>query len=114
MHSTDAIQLRLQHCRPRRINGSFIHAGGVIVADLLFDRILLRRGCRRFFQNFAQQHSVVIRELGREAPARLVGWNGILLEPASARVREKVRARIHAGVHGIDIEDGLVPRRGAL
>ena len=61
MHFVDSLQVRLQWRYSRSFNRLFVHAGRIVIADLLFDRILRLRRARSAFQDFAQEYFVVIR-----------------------------------------------------
>ena len=76
MHSLNSFQTGFQRRRSRSLNRFFIHAGGIVVADLLFHRIPACAARRRFFENLAQQHLVVIRQLGGAPQLVLSGGMG--------------------------------------
>ena len=113
-HAADSFQIALQRAGSSGLDCLFIHAGAVVVADLLFHRIAARAARRRFLENLAQQRPVLVRQLAADAPAGLVRRDRVFLQPAPACVSEKVGAGIHAGVEGSDVEDRRVGRCGAL
>ncbi len=80
-----------------------VHAGGKVVAILLFKRAL--GACGRRVQFLPQQVAVALAEQ-REGPrpAHLVGGNGIVLDPVAAGVLVEIRAGIGGLVDGREIE----------
>src|ERR1700686_5509490 len=85
----------------------FVHAGGVIVADLLIDGGAIGRRPRSVLEDLAFDLEVALTEFIEAAPARLVGWDGVLRVPGAARVLIEVRAGAHVGVHGAEIKPRL-------
>src|SRR3954454_12018955 len=63
---------------------SLIHAGGVVIANLLINRAALGIIHRRFLENVAQDKAIALREFGVAAIRALVRRNRILLEPSAA------------------------------
>ena len=100
-------QTRLQRLGAQLLYCGFIHAGRVVVADLLRDRVAVL-GDGGLFQNAAQVLQIVFVQLAVNAPGGLIGRNRIHFLPAAAGVLVEVHARISRAVHGGGIEAGSV------
>src|SRR5258706_15592354 len=79
-----------------------------MVAALLLVEVAYRGPLRQLVEDAPQVPLVLLRELAVNVPARLVGWDRIVLLPAAAAVLEEVHARIDGAIHGRDIEAGRV------
>src|SRR5579864_3142028 len=107
MNGVDAVQGGLDGVNAFSIDAFFVHAGGIIVADLLIDGRAARRRLPGLLQDLALDPQVLLAEFIEAVPLRLVGREGVLRAPVAARVLIEVRARADVGVHGPEIETGL-------
>ena len=84
MQTVDRVEIRLQPFDARRLHGFFVHAGSIVVTNLLHGGIPAGSGRSRFFENPPQSSCILILHFVPRDPARLVWRNGILLHPAAA------------------------------
>jgi hypothetical protein len=93
------LKRRFQRLEALLLHQIGVHAGGKVVAILLFQRAFWVRGRR--VQLLPQQIAVALAEQ-REGPrpAHLVGGNGVALDPVAAGVLIKIRAGIGGLVDG--------------
>ena len=110
----DLLQPRFERLRSAGFDGLLVGAGSVVVANFLIDRTAVRIRHGRSLQNSAQARQVLILHFGIRVPGRLVGRNGIVLDPAAAGIGEEIHARINAAVHARNIEGRSVFFRGWL
>src|SRR5713101_299856 len=110
----DTFQFGSERRGSELVNGSFIHAGRVIVADLLRYRVLGSVGPCSFFEDGAQLREIFVLQLTVGAPVRLVGWDRVVLHPAAAGVCVEINAGINGFIHGGKIEHGLGGWRSIL
>ena len=79
-------QRRLQRLGSLGLDRLLVRAGGIVVANLLLDRVALGVGRGRSFQNPAQTHQIFVLHFGIGVPRRLVGGNGVSLDPPAAGI----------------------------
>ena len=101
----DAVEFRLQRLQAFFVDGGYIHAGSVIVADLLRVRVAIG-GDGGFIENLPENRPVSLLEFAETAPGRLVGRYRIVLQPGAAGVLVKVFAGIGLLIDGREIEAG--------
>src|ERR1035441_3179941 len=87
---------------------SLVHAGVVIVADLLVVGRTAGIVGRGLVQNVAQDQLIAFVQLVEPAPFRLVRRNRIVLDPVAAGVLVEIVAGIGGLVHRVQIEAGDV------
>ena len=108
--------LDLDQCRPDGLGAplfdlGLIHAGGIVVANLLGDRVpVLRDGS--LLENSAQILQIVFVELAVNAPRGLVRGDGIVLLPAPAGILVEVDTGVRRAIHGADVQAGRVSQSG--
>ena len=100
----DAVEFWLQRLQPLGVDRIFIHATGVVIADLLFVRRVLRALLRHLIEQTAQNVLRIVVDDGERAVPPLVRWNRVELAEVSARVLVKVHARVCAQVHHLLVE----------
>src|SRR6202007_679991 len=59
---------------------------------------------RRLVKDLPGNQPISLSQLVESSPTPLVGWNRVVLDPATAHILIKVVARINAAVHGGEIE----------
>src|SRR5262249_24521235 len=107
LQPVDAVELGFEDGDTFLVDGIFIDAGGVVVADLL----LVRRAIGGFagvLQNAAKYQTVALRQLAQPAPDPLVGRDRVVLFPSTAGELIEVHAGISALVQGGDLGVGVV------
>ena len=104
----DAVEFRLEWGEASGVDGLFVHAGGIEVADLLGGGIAAGGGLGGRFQNLVEDVAVAIRQFIEAAPHGLVGRNGVVLHPGTAGIL----IEIDAGVHRF-VDRGEIKLRGA-
>src|SRR5260370_30348838 len=92
----DAIEQRLEWGAALRVDGLFIHAGCIKIADLLRDRVMFGTVGGSFFQDLVQELAVLFGQFIKKAPTPLIRPNWVVLLPCSPSIFVKV----FAGVHG--------------
>ena len=100
-HRGDAVQLFLERRGARRLDLRGVHAGGVVIADLLVRRDRRPVGGRlggEPIDDRAQPVGVAVLELGEAPVARLVGGERGAGEPAAVGVAVEVLAGSAGGV----------------
>src|SRR5437660_6705326 len=85
-HGSNAVQLRLKRSNTLALNGGFIHARGIEVADLLLFRTAVWPVYSRFIQNVAENKTVALGQLRIAPIAGLIARHGVLLEPSTTGV----------------------------
>ena len=105
----DLLQRRLEGRRALRIDRVFVHARGVVVADLPGVNIRARVASG-VFQDAAEGDVVAFLQLLAAAPRRSIGRNRLVLRPPSARELVEVHARIHRAIHERHLEAGCGSR----
>ena len=100
----DAVQFRLNRSNAFAFNRSFIHAGGVEVANLLLNGAAVRTFSSGFLQDVAQDEAVAFSQFGVTSIGGLVAGHGILLEPSSTGILVEITAGIGDLVHQCCIE----------
>src|SRR5260370_17354012 len=95
----DAIEQRLEWGAALRVDGLFIHAGCIKIADLLRDRVMFGTVGGSFFQDLVQELAVVFGQFIKTAPTRLIRRNGIFLSPFSASIFEECFAGVPRFIH---------------
>ena len=112
LESGDAIQFRLDGGQAALVDGIGIHAGGVVVADLLLVGASGGvRGCR-FFDDLMQRLGVELEKVGELIELRQIGGDGMQFCEVAAGVLIEVAAGIGGFIHGGGVEagDGAVLR----
>ncbi len=105
LHRANAVEFRLKRRNSLLIDGVYVHAGSVVVANLLGIGVAIgRRG--GFLEDPAQNGPITLRELAEPSPRGLVGWYRIVLQPGSARVLVEVIAGVGTFVDRGKIEPG--------
>ena len=104
--SGDLLQRRLEGSDSKLLHRRFVHAGGEEVADLLLYRRPSGTALGRFLEDSPEELLVLVGQLAVDAPARLIGRNGVPLHPAAAA--ELVE--LHAGI-GRSIQRGQIQAR---
>src|SRR5947209_9881038 len=94
LESSNAVQLRLQRSDAFALNGSFIHAGGIKIANLLLFRTAVGAAYGSFIENAPQDKTIALRQFSIAAIVGLVARNRVLLEPSTAGILVEV----HAGI----------------
>ena len=112
LDSRDAIEHGLQWLEAGFVDGVLIHAGGVVIADLLLYRSPIGRRLGRIFQRVAHGGNIPDGQRVKRAPSALIGGDRISLHPLAAGVLEKVRAGVEGLVYLLDAEV-LEGRHGA-
>src|SRR5205823_11032105 len=83
-HPEYAGQSRLQRPPARFLDSGFVHAGGEIIPDFLLHSASARCALRQAVENSPEKLLVLALELAVDAPARLVGRDGVVLHPSVA------------------------------
>src|SRR6266699_2358199 len=96
----DSLQLRLEWPDSLCFNLLFVHAGAVIVGDLLFVTFRQNFFLQKAFENLVEHLEVLFVELGETPPNRIGAGNRIPGHPAA--VRELIEVLASAGV-AIDV-----------
>src|SRR5665213_2130811 len=95
----------LERLQPFLLTPLLIHAGAVIVADLLRVGIVLSGGNGgSLIQNLAENRPVSLSQFAESAPACLIGGYGIVLQPVPAGVLVKIIAGIRRAVDRREVE----------
>src|ERR1019366_7790805 len=92
----NTIEVVLQWLGARFFDGTFVHAAGIVIADLLLVGAPARPVDRRLFENVAHNVFAALLQFVEAAPGRAVGGNRVLRLPLAARVGVKIVAWIHA------------------
>ena len=100
----DAVELRLERRQPFGVDGLLVHAGEVIIADLLRHGVAMGIGLGGLVENLAEDLAVALLQFGEAAPPGLVGRNGIGFDPSAAGVLVKVHARVRRFIQGLNVE----------
>ena len=108
LERSNAFQHRLQRGRPLGVDAGLVHAGVVIVADLLVVGRTAGIVGRGLIENIAQDQLIAFVQFVEPAPFRLVRRNGIVLDPVAAGVLVEIDARVGGLVHRIQVEAGDV------
>src|SRR6185312_241745 len=103
----DPVERRLQRRRAARVDARFIHAAGVVVADLL--RVRVAR-LRRVLEDLAETGFVLLLQPFGDAPRGAIGRDWLVLRPPAAGVGIEVGAGIGAAIEQGEIETGLGAR----
>ncbi len=101
---SDPLHLRLDRLRAQRVDVGLVHAGGIVVANLLHHRVAFGTGHRGLFEDGMQDVVVALLQFIEASPARLVSGDGILRHPSAACVLVKVDTRIGPEIHRCLIE----------
>src|SRR5581483_6113954 len=104
----DALEHGLERSRAFRLDCLLVRAGSVIVPELLRDRIALWVSSGRRLQNVAESRRILVLHFRIRVPRGLVGRDGIVLDPPSAGIGEKVHAGIDASIHRCDVQRRLM------
>ena len=107
----DTRELVFERPRALRFDRGLVHAARPEVAELALLGAFGAGVCGEPFQNLMEGLPVALVQLVERAPARVVGGNGIGLEPASHRVLIEVLARSRALVHVRRLESARSPSR---
>src|SRR5439155_25385690 len=86
------------------IHGLFIHAGSVVIADLLHEGGALRIIDCCFLQDVMEYLAIVFNQLTETAPARLVRRNRIVTAPSTTCILIEILTGIHALIHSAQIK----------
>src|SRR6185369_18082862 len=89
----DSVKLGFKYSNAFLVDGVFINARGVIVANFLLVGVAVR-SLGRVFQNAAQHSAVALRQFSKTAPDGLISGDWIALLPAAASELVKVHARV--------------------
>ena len=103
-HSGYARQFGLERIKALGVHRLFVHAGTVVVANLLLNRTAAGIFHGRLLQYLSQSRFVPFVNFDEAHPLRLVGGNFCRLQPVAAGVLIKVGAGIHHLVDVIDAE----------
>src|SRR5271169_1882407 len=90
----DALEVWLQGFGARFFDGTFVHATGVVVADLLLIGASAGAVGRRLLENVAHDVFAALLQFVEAAPAGAVGGNRVLRLPLAAGVGVKIVAGI--------------------
>ena len=93
------------------LDGGFVHAGGVVVADLGFDGRTRGPGGLRLLEDGVELLAIALGQLVEAAPARLVGGDRVGLAPAPAGEGVEVHAGVDRPVESAAVESAGRPRR---
>src|SRR5690242_15416926 len=104
LDTSDPVELWLQRRRSLPFDGILIHAGGVVIADLLVYRAAFRIVCRSFLENVAKDKAIALGQFSVAAIGTLICRDWILLEPSAAGVLIEIPAGIGALVHQVGIK----------
>ena len=88
----DLLDVGLERRGALLFDGGFVHAAGVVVADLLRGGVAVPGGR---LEHAAQHLAVAVLELVESAPSRLIGRNRVVRDPAAARELVEVAAGIN-------------------
>ena len=108
LHGRDLIEIRLQRLGAEPVDGGLVHTGAEVVADLLLVRVAAGGLFGKLVENSPKELLIVLIKLAVDAPARLVGGDGIVLHPSTAGVLVEIDARIGGFIHGGDVEPWCV------
>ena len=103
LQSINLPQLRQHGLIAQRINCRRIHAGGKVVPNLLLHGRPIRR-LGVLFQNTPKKLLVVVRQLGVNAPRRLIGGDGIVFLPTAASELVEILAGIRCAIEAGHVE----------
>ncbi len=90
----DPLQFRLEGIESLGVGGLLVHAGTVVVADLLVDGAAVRASCRCFFEDATQGHEIALVDFREANPLGLVSGDLRVLEPVAAGVLVEIDARV--------------------
>src|SRR5579863_4768688 len=99
MQTVNRVEIGLQRSDARPLHGFFIHAGNIVVTNLLHGGILAGSASSRLFENPPQSPRILVLHFVPRGPARLVWRYGILLHPAAAGVVVEIHAWINTPIH---------------
>src|SRR5689334_22951244 len=97
----NTVKFRFKDGNAFLVNGVFIDASGIVVADLLFVGAAVRR-FGSILQNAAQHGAVALRQLSKAAPDGLIRRDGIIFLPVAASELVKVHTGVSSLVQGGD------------
>ena len=100
----DPLEFGLEGGGSEGVDARFIHARCPIITHLLFDGRAVRRGLGVLLGNLVQNIAIVLLQFIEAAPGRLVGRNGIVLQPGAASVLIEIGARAYRPVDRAGIE----------
>jgi hypothetical protein len=104
-HGLNAIQLRAQGGEGIRVSLFLIGAGRPVVSDFPLDRGALGGWLRRYFEYGLVEEGLVPQlQLPEGIPEHFIGGNRIVGDPAIARVRIEIGARIDRCIDHFRIE----------
>src|SRR6185369_4505439 len=114
LDGVDPREERLQWLGTELLDARFVHAGGVVVADLLHPgRLVLRIG--RFFQDVLENSAIALSHGGVAVPAGFIGGKRVGFAPSTAGELVKVVARVDGAIEGIEFDSkrlfGIVCRK---
>src|SRR6185437_12006420 len=106
----EQIELGLEGLGAGGIDRGLVHAGGVVVADLLGDGVFLGGVGAGVLENLVKGFAVALDQLGEGAPLDLIVGDGMLRHPGAASVLVEVLAGIGGGINGREIGAGGLGR----
>src|SRR5437016_12615710 len=83
LYGIDAVKFQFQHRNAFLVDGRFVHAGSVVVSDLLLSRGTFRRRCG-LFKNSTQNCAVALCQFIEASPYWLVSRNRVVPDPSAA------------------------------
>ncbi len=98
-----SVEIWLQRLGALRVDGLLIHTCREVVADLLFNR-RPGRFRRAGFEDITKNLLIPFMQLIEATPGCLVRRDGVIGQPASARVLVKVGTRVGFGVQGFRVK----------
>src|SRR5208282_544517 len=90
----NALEILFQRLGASFFDGTFVHAAGVVVADLLLIGASAGALGRRFFKNVAHDVFAALLQFVKAAPTGAVGGDRVLRLPLAAGVGVKIVAGI--------------------
>src|SRR5262249_43373430 len=106
LRSGNTIELRLYWRNPLRLHRALIHAGAVVIANLLLNGVASGTTLLRLFQDVSQHRQVLLLNLGKAVPLGAVGRNFFRLQPVPASVLIEIGTGIDRLVYVVDAEPG--------
>ena len=104
IHGSNSVEFRLERTESLGLNGFLVHAGAIVIANLLIASAPAWTPLGCLFQNVVQNGLVPLIYFNETRPFRLVRRNFRLFHPVATRILIEIGARIHALINVVNAE----------